>query len=97
MARIIVKERGVETRSLLVADGKMSVGEAAAALGIDLPEGEYDSLAGLLYARLGVVPRPGDEVDLDGTTLIVDELDGHRITRVRAVPKEKPEEKSTSK
>ena len=81
----------------IILDGKLSIGEAAAALGIDLPEGEYDSLAGLLYARLGMVPQPGDEVDLDGTTLIVDELDGHRITRVRAVPKEKPEEKSTSK
>jgi len=80
----------------IILDGKMSVGEAAAALGIDLPEGEYDSLAGLLYARLGVVPRPGDEVDLNGMALIVDELDGHRITRVRAVLKHIPEEESPS-
>jgi len=80
----------------IILDGKMSVGEAAAALGIDLPEGEYDSLAGLLYARLGAVPRPGDEVDLNGMALIVDELDGHRITRVRAVLKQIPEEESPS-
>jgi CBS domain containing-hemolysin-like protein len=80
----------------IILDGRLSVAEAAAALGIDLPEGEYDSLAGLLYARLGAVPRPGDEVDLDGTALIVDELDGHRITRVRVVLKQRPEEESTS-
>ncbi|HUU54897.1 MAG TPA: hemolysin family protein [Armatimonadota bacterium] len=80
----------------VILDGKMSIGDASAVLGVDLPEGEYDSVAGLLYARLGVVPRPGDEVDLDGTTLIVDELDGHRITRVRAVLEEKPEEESAS-
>jgi putative hemolysin len=80
----------------IILDGKLSIGDAAAALGIDLPEGEYDSLAGLLYARLGAVPRPGDEVDLDGTALIVDELDGHRITRVRVVLKQRPEEESTS-
>jgi magnesium and cobalt transporter len=63
----------------------MSIGEASDAIGSALPEGEYDSVAGLLYSRLGVVPRQGDELDLDEITFIVDELDGHRIRRVRAV------------
>ncbi len=80
----------------IILDGRMSIGEASEALGVQLPEGDYDSLAGLLYAHLGVVPRPGDEVRLDGITLIVDELDGHRITRVCALVEEKPEEESAT-
>ena len=68
----------------VLLDGRMSIGEVSEALGVELPEGDYDSLAGLLYAHLGVVPKPGDEVTLDGITLIVEELEGHRITRVRA-------------
>jgi putative hemolysin len=71
----------------VVLDARISISEASDAIGITLPEGAYDSLAGLLYSRLGVVPRRGDELDLDGLTLVVDELDGHRITRVRVVPR----------
>jgi putative hemolysin len=71
----------------LILDGRMSIAEASEPLGVALPEGDYDSLAGLLYAYLGVVPRIGDEVELDGVTLVVEELDGHRIVRVRALLK----------
>jgi CBS domain containing-hemolysin-like protein len=69
----------------IVLDGRLSIGEASEVIGRQLPEGDYDSVAGLLYSRLGVVPRPGDELVLGDLTLVVDELEGHRITRVRAV------------
>jgi putative hemolysin len=68
----------------LAVDGRMSIGEASEALGVVLPDGDYDSLGGLLYSHLGMVPRLGQSVALEGVTLTVDELDGHRITRVRA-------------
>jgi putative hemolysin len=70
----------------VMLDGRLGVEEASEALGVDLPEGEYDSVAGLLYARLGVMPRLGDEVAVAGLRLAVAELDGHRITRVRVLP-----------
>jgi putative hemolysin len=79
----------------IILDGRLSIGEASAALGVELPEGDYDSLAGLLYAHLGVVPRIGDEVDIDGVQLVVDELEGHRIIRVRALLTAASEEEST--
>ena len=69
---------------LLEMDGRISLEEASEALGLPLPEGEYDSLAGLLYHRLGMAPRPGDRLELEGVTLTVVELDGLRIARVRA-------------
>jgi CBS domain containing-hemolysin-like protein len=78
----------------IILDGRMSIDEASNALGVQLPEGEYDSLAGLVYAHLGVVPRIGDEVDVDGVNLIVEELDGHRIVRVRALVERASEEES---
>lgn len=54
-------------------------------LDLELPEGTWDSLGGLVFGMLGRVPAPGDSVDLDGATLIVERLDGHRVTRVRLV------------
>jgi putative hemolysin len=63
----------------------MDIDEASAALGVELPEGDYSSVAGLLYDRLGMVPRIGQVLDLGGIRLVVDELDGHRISRVLAL------------
>lgn len=65
-------------------DGRMSIEEASEALGVELPRGDYDSVAGLLYSRFGVVPRVGQRLELGEVTLAVDELDGYRIARVRA-------------
>jgi CBS domain containing-hemolysin-like protein len=65
-------------------DGRINIDEASEALEVELPEGEYDSLAGLLSDRLGMDPRAGDRVELEEVALIVQELDGYRIARVRA-------------
>jgi putative hemolysin len=74
----------------IALDGRMTIDEASAALGVQLPEGSYSSVAGLLYSRFGVVPRVGQVLDLDGIRLVVDQLDGHRISRVLALPKAGP-------
>ena len=50
--------------------------------GLVIPEGPYDTLGGLVMARLGRVPRRGDLVDVDGWTLQVTEMDGRRVDRV---------------
>jgi putative hemolysin len=81
----VVRPNVERVADAVLLDGRISIDEASDALGVALPEGEYDSLAGLLYARLGVVPRRGDEVVVSGVRLTVAELDGHRITRIRAV------------
>ncbi|MFB3880040.1 MAG: hemolysin family protein [Armatimonadota bacterium] len=81
----LVKPMVERSGDSLMLDARLAVDEASGALGVELPEGDYDSLAGLMYARLGAVPRLGDEVELEGARLSVAELDGHRITRVRAV------------
>ena len=65
-------------------DGRVSVDEASEVLGLELPEGDYDSLAGLVYSHLGVIPRIGDAVELPGLTLTVKDLEGVRITRLLA-------------
>lgn len=65
-------------------DGRIGIAEASGALGIPLPEGEYESLAGLMYAWLGTVPKVGDAVAVEGYRLVVDRIVGHRVTWVQA-------------
>lgn len=50
--------------------------------GLELPPGEYSTLAGFLLDRLGDLSEVGDEVALDGWLLRVVSQDGHRIAWV---------------
>ena len=46
---------------------------------------EYDTVGGLLYHRIGGVPAPGDEVDVDGLHLTVESTVGRRVSKVLVV------------
>ncbi len=52
-------------------------------LGIELPAGEYATVAGLVMERLGRVPTLGDKVTLEGWDIEVTELDGRAVTRLQ--------------
>jgi putative hemolysin len=56
---------------------------------------EYDTVGGLIYHRIGGVPKPGDQVVVDGLTLTVETTDGRRVGKVLAVRQrdtERPDE-----
>lgn len=54
-------------------------------IGVEVPEGDYNTVAGLVLAALGRIPEaPGDIVDVGGGWQAdVLEIDGRAITRVR--------------
>jgi putative hemolysin len=72
-------------------DGRASVDDLAELFDIDLSQledaDEYDTVGGLIYHRIGGVPRPGDKVDVPehGLTLTVETTDGRRVSKVLAV------------
>jgi len=71
--------------------GRLHRDEFAEQLGLDPPAGHYDTLAGLVLERLGRMPEPGDSVQVNGATLTVDRIDGHRIDRVLLRPPSTPD------
>ena len=66
--------------------GGLNLGDFAERTGLVLPAGPYETLGGFLMARLGRLPRVGDEVDVDGYRLVVIALDGRRVARVALTP-----------
>jgi putative hemolysin len=70
----------------MLLDGGMPVDELKSRLALpDLPaEGSYHTAAGLLLALLRRVPRPGDRIVFAGWRFEVLEMDGRRVTRLRA-------------
>jgi CBS domain containing-hemolysin-like protein len=65
--------------------GRVRVSEIAQLFDADLAPGDYDTVAGLLSARLGHIPRPGEEVDEGGLRFIVEDADRKRVHRVRVM------------
>jgi CBS domain containing-hemolysin-like protein len=64
-------------------NAKMPVDELNDLVGVDLPEGDWDSVGGLIFHLLGRVPQEGDRVEVDGAVLRAERVQGRRITRVR--------------
>jgi putative hemolysin len=69
-------------------DGRVAVDELAELFGTTLEledEDEYDTIGGLVFHRIGRVPVPGDQVEIDGLRLTVESTDGRRVGKVLAI------------
>lgn len=64
-------------------DGTTDIEEVEETLDISVPDGEYDTLGGLIMSELGRMPEEKDEIICEGYKFIVEELDERRIDRVR--------------
>ena len=63
--------------------GRASVYDLAERLGVDIPEGDYDSVAGWISTALGTIPRSGERFTIHGLEVEVLSADRRRIHRVR--------------
>jgi putative hemolysin len=52
-------------------------------VGVELPEGEYATIGGLVMDQLGRIPEPGDRFSLNGWDLEVTRVDGLAVDQVR--------------
>jgi CBS domain containing-hemolysin-like protein len=53
---------------------------------------EFDTVGGLIYHRVGGVPSPGDQVQVDGLRLTVESTDGRRVSKVLVVRERRADE-----
>ena len=65
------------------ADGRTPVEDVEDALGVELPDGPYATLAGFLLAEHGDMLQESDKVEWDRVEFIVTETDRNRIAQVR--------------
>ncbi|MEV6026733.1 hemolysin family protein [Streptomyces sp. NPDC052036] len=66
------------------ADGSCRV-DILKRIGLDVPEGPYETVAGLVADLLGRIPAPGDRAELPGWRLTVRQVEHYRAERVRLV------------
>jgi CBS domain containing-hemolysin-like protein len=65
------------------ANARMPLDELNELLQVDLPEGDWDTVGGLVFNLLGHVPAEGETVEVDGLRLRAERVQGRRIGRVR--------------
>jgi len=69
---------------LLVLDGTVGIRDLESQYDLLLPrDAGFETLAGFMLSRLQKIPAIGDSCYYGGRRFTVDEMDGHRIARVK--------------
>ena len=66
-------------------DGGLRIEEANDELGLDLPEGEYETMAGFVLSHLGRIPKQNEHFKYKDLTLSVIEMRGMKIERILVI------------
>jgi putative hemolysin len=76
-------------------DGRASIDDLGETFDTELElddNDEYDTVGGLIFHRIGGVPKAGDHVQVNGLRLTVESTDGRRVGKVLAVRERPPED-----
>ena len=76
----------------LIVNGRARLDDINEMLGSELKEEGIDTIGGLIFNRLGVVPRPGAQMDIDGLKLTIRRTSRKRVEEVLIVREPPPEE-----
>ncbi len=64
-------------------NGRVPIADLEHDIGVELPEGDWDTVGGFIFNSLGHIPVEGETLDANGHLLTVERVQGRRIARVR--------------
>jgi len=64
-------------------DGRMYIDDLNEALGLEIPEGDYATVAGMVFSELGYIPKAGETLVAYGAKFTVLAADERKITQLR--------------
>src|SRR2546425_1882184 len=74
----------LEGKIALVLEGSFSIRDLESQYQLSLPrDAGFETLAGFVLARLQKIPKLGESFDYEGHRYTVEEMEGHRIAKVR--------------
>jgi CBS domain containing-hemolysin-like protein len=85
-----VRSLARQTDGALFVPGVLRPDELEDRMGVALPAGEWETVAGYVIAQLGRLPSVGDAVDADGARLEVATMEGHRVVELRVSTSSQP-------
>lgn len=77
--------------AVLVLDGSTSLRDLEGEFDIKLPrDGGFETVAGFVLSRMQKIPRAHEAVDFEGRRFTVEEMDDHRIAKVKIEKVQRP-------
>ncbi|MDQ4132115.1 MAG: hemolysin family protein [Actinomycetota bacterium] len=73
-------------------NARMPIDEVNELVHAEFPQGDWDTVGGLVFNLLGHVPTEGESVDFDGHRLRAEKVQGRRIGRVRITKLRQPDD-----
>lgn len=71
-----------------IVKGKTDIDEANDALGLNIPDSEeYDTVGGFILTKVGRIPKKGEKIKHKKFTIIIEEIEEHRIIKVKVIGK----------
>ena len=78
------QQPAIEGKIALELEGAVGIRDLESQYQLSLPrDGGFETLAGFVLARLQRIPRVGEAFEYDGHRFVVEQMDGHRIAKVR--------------
>jgi CBS domain containing-hemolysin-like protein len=68
-----------------LCDARVNLSDLAEKTGLELPADDFDTLGGFVFDLFGKIPVKYEKASYQGTELIVQEMDGHKIKSVKIV------------
>lgn len=84
----------LEMNGVLELAGTLSLIDARSDHGLDIPDGDWSTVGGFVFSRLGRLPKVGDRVRIPGAMLEVVAMDGRRVAALRVL-RDAPEHDAT--
>jgi putative hemolysin len=76
------KDYATINESTFQVDGSMRIETANEELGLDLPKGKYETVAGFVLSRLGHIPKPGEGLRFKNLKLVVTKMRERKIDEI---------------
>ena len=89
------KEYEVVDEYTFQIDGGMRIEEANEELGLSLPEGDYETVAGFVLSLLGYIPKQGQQVRYKDLKIVITKMRGLKVEEI-LVTKEKQKDIPTA-
>ena len=80
---VTARREAMETNGVLELEGSLSLVDARSDYQLMIPDGDWSTLGGYAFAKVGRIPRLGDRAPFPGGELEVVAMDGRRVAAVR--------------
>jgi len=92
----VEKEYEVINEYTFQIDGGMRIEEANEEMDLELPSGEYETVAGFMLNLLGHIPKPGEQLRYKDLKLVITKMRGVKIEEILLTKEKSKEENAAS-